>query len=224
MSALTASMEHAAHFVVDILDPDTRCIVDDLRFSVDDVRDLTAVLTIDDFGPAVGYDLDHTDLDRIAHRFGVRFPERARTAIIRRRHWLDDLPYRTHTDRELLMMLAGTKPLAVFWEPYPSELCVSSFPETRFDEHVSEGRFVKREYIEPLPSEDGSAIRVVLYAVPTEVWRFNAYLLLRRTARKVDWNEGFERMEGSLLGYEDWQNDAFIEAAREQQKLSVASR
>lgn len=29
-------------------------------------------------------------------------------------------------------------------------------------------------------------------------------------ASKSGWSEGFERMHGSLLGYEDWQNDAHI--------------
>jgi hypothetical protein len=35
--------------------------------------------------------------------------------------------------------------------------------------------------------------------------------MLQDTAAKSGWNEGFERMQGSLLGYEDWQNDIFIE-------------
>lgn len=43
-----------------------------------------------------------------------------------------------------------------------------------------------------------------------EVWRIEAYLLLWATAEKSGWNAGFERMEGSLLGYEDWQNDVHL--------------
>lgn len=39
----------------------------------------------------------------------------------------------------------------------------------------------------------------------------DAYVLLWRTAEKSGWNEGFERMQGSLLGYDDEQNDIFIE-------------
>jgi hypothetical protein len=53
--------------------------------------------------------------------------------------------------------------------------------------------------------------RRVLYALPGEQWRIDAYLLLWKTAKEAGWNEGFERMEGSLLGYEDWENDFHIE-------------
>lgn len=44
-------------------------------------------------------------------------------------------------------------------------------------------------------------------ALPQEAWRIDAYLLLGATAEKSGWNAGFERMEGSLLGYEGWHND-----------------
>jgi hypothetical protein len=35
--------------------------------------------------------------------------------------------------------------------------------------------------------------------------------LLMNSAVKVGRTEGFERVQGSLLGYEDWQNDIFID-------------
>ena len=41
-------------------------------------------------------------------------------------------------------------------------------------------------------------------------WRIDAYLLLHQTAIKTGWREGFERMEGSFLGYKEWQNDAIL--------------
>ena len=50
-----------------------------------------------------------------------------------------------------------------------------------------------------------------MYALPDQEWRINAMLLLLDTADKSGWSEGFERMQGSLLGYEEWQNDIFIE-------------
>jgi hypothetical protein len=31
----------------------------------------------------------------------------------------------------------------------------------------------------------------VLYALPSEQWRIDAYLLLWKTAKKLGWNEGF---------------------------------
>lgn len=34
---------------------------------------------------------------------------------------------------------------------------------------------------------------------------------MKATGAKVGWSEGFERMEGYLLGYEERQNDLYIE-------------
>ena len=47
--------------------------------------------------------------------------------------------------------------------------------------------------------------------VPHQEWRINAIALLMDSAAKCGWSEGFERVHGALLGYEDWQNDIFIE-------------
>ena len=77
-----------------------------------------------------------------------------------------------------------------------------------------------------LPSSGEVAIPVrrlrVLYALPEESWRINAYILLLKTSKKSGWSEGFERMEGSLLGYTDEQNDAYLEFLRSHAKSSVA--
>jgi len=35
-----------------------------------------------------------------------------------------------------------------------------------------------------------------------------------KASRKSGWNENFERLEGMLFGYEDWQNDWWIENLR----------
>jgi len=80
-----------------------------------------------------------------------------------------------------------------------------------------QGRFVKREY-GMLAGYSGPALhrawfrmRIVMYALPHQEWRINAMTLLIDSAAKSGWSEGFERIQGSLLGYEDWQNDIFIE-------------
>ena len=57
----------------------------------------------------------------------------------------------------------------------------------------------------------GRAARIVMYALPHQEWRIDAMILLLETAAKSGWSEGFERMQGSLLGYEDRQNDIYIE-------------
>jgi len=38
--------------------------------------------------------------------------------------------------------------------------------------------------------------------------------MLRAAAAKSGWSEGFERLEGALLGYEEWQTDAHLNRLR----------
>lgn len=127
------------------------------------------------------------------------------------RGFLDgDRPYRLHTGRELRMMLAGVKPLAVFsdvLEDDPSPWC---FPEDVFDPHVDDGTLVKRELVEL--GDDN--VRVLLYALAAEAWRVDAYILLRQTALHDGWSDALTRMEGALLGYAHWQNDAHLARLR----------
>jgi hypothetical protein len=132
-------------------------------------------------------------------------------------HPNDDRPYRVHTGRELALMLAGTKPLAAFSDVYPSLHGLYVIPEREFEPHVAAGRIIERQHIDP-PGEGAPVVRGqrlgmrwVLYALPGERWRIDAYLLLWKTAEKSGWNEGFERLEGALLGYADWENDYHIE-------------
>ncbi len=118
-------------------------------------------------------------------------------------------PYPIHTNRELELMLEGKKPLAAFVDVHPQNHDAEVIPEKDFAPYVEKGTFVKREHITiGLPH----GTRRVLYAVPSEEWRINAYLLLFEIAEKAGWSEGFERMEGRLLGYEEWQNDFHIES------------
>lgn len=116
--------------------------------------------------------------------------------------------YQIHTNRELELMLRGTKPLAAFVGLYPPNPDVDDVPESAFEPHVSSGRFFKREYV--FVDRDGHRLRRVLYSLPSEGWRIDAYILMWLTAERTGWNVGFERMEGSLLGYEEWQNDLHI--------------
>jgi hypothetical protein len=56
--------------------------------------------------------------------------------------------------------------------------------------------------------------RTVYYTRLGEEWRISAWKLIKKAAAKSGWNEHFERMEGMLYGYEDWQNDWWIEHLR----------
>jgi hypothetical protein len=109
-------------------------------------------------------------------------------------------------------MLRGEKPLAVFDYPAGEGFSAEKF----FDPYVDIGRFVKREFSLPImlrPNGDSQDLiyRYVLYALPHEQWRIDAYILLRKAVNEEGWSTALERMEGELLGYEKWQNDVFIE-------------
>jgi hypothetical protein len=118
-----------------------------------------------------------------------------------------------HEGIELELMLAGTKPLAMFTEVSPLETGV--VPEEDFRPHVESGRIIMREVFEPapkLPNYNGDVrTRRVLYALPEEAWRIEAMLLLCQVYEtQGGWDVGLERMTGRLLGYEERQIEAFL--------------
>jgi hypothetical protein len=197
-------------FVIEVYDPETECIASDIGFEVEDVQELLALLDIEGFEMYHWYDLEADHLTALNRRYGLSLDITAPLVRFRSHCDRDDRPYKLHTCRELAMMLAGTKPLAAFLGPHRPGEEVVEIPERVFAPHIASRRFVMRELIEPPPSVGHPPLRHVLYALPHEAWRIDAYLLLWRTAEKSGWNEGFERMEGSLLGYEDWQNDWHI--------------
>lgn len=118
-----------------------------------------------------------------------------------------------HEDRELELMLAGQKPLAMFTEVLPVESGL--IPEVNFAPHVASGRLVMREVFEPAAKLSGDqrklSLRRVLYALPSDEWRIDAMILVCQVSASLrKWDEGLERVTGKLLGYEDRQIDAFI--------------
>ena len=126
-----------------------------------------------------------------------------------------------HEGRELELMLAGQKPLAMFTEISPIE--TGLIPEDEFAPYVKSGRIIMHEVFEPMQDtaghQEGLHIRRVLYALPEEIWRIEAILLVCRVASGLRrWDEGLERVTGKLLGYEDRQIDAFVEKIRQDNK------
>jgi hypothetical protein len=51
----------------------------------------------------------------------------------------------------------------------------------------------------------------VLYALPHEGWRIDAYRLMDMTSQSVRWNDTLERILGSLLGYSKEENDLWLD-------------
>jgi len=200
-------------FVLEAIDPATECVVTEAKLQTPDASAVLDLLAPDARAlvlSGASCDLEPDEVEKVKACFAPAFepgvlPVRLRPAC---RH--DELPYLVHTGRELALMLEGRKPLAVFSGTFPSVPDREDIPERLFDPHVVAGKFIKRERVFGGGSA-GKPTRTVLYALPQEAWRIDAYLLLHDTAAKVGWSEGFERMEGSLLGYEEWQTDIFIE-------------
>ena len=113
-------------------------------------------------------------------------------------------------------MLKRGKPFAHFGDYYPSEPSEEIIPELAFAPYVAQGIFVKREYIELLsgahrPDEVSiKGVRHVLYARAKEAWRIDAFIAMKGAAATAGWSIGFERLEGILLGYEEWQSEEHL--------------
>jgi hypothetical protein len=129
---------------------------------------------------------------------------------------IDGLPYRLHSNRELLLMRSRQKPLAVLSGRIPPSQDFEEIPEYLFDPLVESGLLVKAQFCEPNPSNHPlyKGLRHVLYALKGQEWRLDAYIMLRNVARKTGWNESLTRFEGSLLGYTEWENDAYAASVR----------
>jgi len=195
------------------IDPALASIVHEARIDTDR-ETLCALLDMPlaELQPGAYFGLEPEDVRALVQSFQLDFPVGDWPVELHPGHPNDDLPYRVHTGRELALMLAGKKPLAVFVDEHPSSADERVIPERAFEPHVASGRLVKRENLTTqLVRGQAVGVRRVLYAVSQEAWRIEAYLLLWATAEKAGWNAGFERLQGSLLGYEDWQNDIHIQ-------------
>lgn len=209
-------------FILRAADPETGCPVLEAKFIVTDLSMLRAALAgeaDDDPDLEYLYDLDRDVLAAIIATFGVAFDPGDRPTTLHSWHPIREVPYLVHTEFELALMLEGRKPLAVFSDAYPSEWFDDYV--SRFDPFVAAGRFVRRVVTRPFPKAhhmpDGrifEGIREVYVAAPGEEWRIDAFMLLRDVGAKSGWNAALERYEGSLLGYEDWQNDWWIQSGR----------
>jgi uncharacterized protein (DUF1330 family) len=158
--------------------------------------------------------LEDDELDRLRLRLGTDvYPQAGGAMVLTSWSASDGLPYRLHSTRELLLMLACEKPLALFYQGIPAPADFNAIPAHLFDRYVASGRFVSREYCEP---NIGGARNVVmglhfaLYALAEEAWRIDAFIALRQEARASQWTDALTRREGELLGYSDAENDAFL--------------
>jgi hypothetical protein len=205
------------HFILEVFDCDLWCPIAQSLFHVADIEALRAIL-----GPDADQDSDlgksyYPDDDQLAElvvRFGVKFDRsefNSADLVIELFRWspLNEAPYLFHTRYELLLLLDGRKKLARMTHVYPP---MTFDGEHRFDHWVDEGLLHREVVIEPFeaPAKEYLGMRTVFYTPKGEEWRVSAHKLIWRGCTK-GWNEHFERLEGMLFGYEDWQNDWWID-------------
>jgi hypothetical protein len=218
-------------FILQALDPDYGSPVLEALFTVSTLEELRALLgnhADDDPELRRGYFLEPAEWAAIVERFGVAFDPDGRTTRLDSWHPLREVPYLIHTGYELPLLLDGRKQFARMGDAYPPDV---HFDEEYFDRYVAERRIHKEVVIEPfdapLRTKDGRIFnghRTVYYTRRGEEWRIAAFKLIQTAAAKAGWNEIFERLEGMLYGYEEWQIDWWIARHRERSASGAAAR
>jgi len=164
------------------------------------------------------YTLDPGDLAAINHRFGLAFHPGGR--VTRLTKWIHNRepPYLVHPGFELVLMIDGRKSFALMGESYPPH---QHYDEDLFDRHVALGTLHKEVQLEPFAEpvryRDGRILegyRTVYYTLKGQEWRIPAWKLVFEASRKSGWNDHFERLQGMLFGYEEWQNDWWLSDIR----------
>lgn len=211
-------------FILQAIDPDHGHPAFETMFTVDRPDELRALIGIDaedDPNFEMHYRLEPREITAVTRHFGLGFDPAGRETELFKWNDRPMPPYLVHTNYELVLMVEGRKPLARIDWVYPPD----TFPgEDRFDRYVSGGLLHKEvelvPFAKPIPSNglvvQGS--RTVYYTLKGEEWRVPAWKLVAEAARKVGWNDSFERLEGMLLGYEEWQNDWWAAERRRNQE------
>jgi hypothetical protein len=211
-----------SQFLIEAFDREQWCPVLQAMFTVDDPEMLRAILAgMADDDPELenAYFLDHDALAAIAATFNVNFDaaqldSKDLEINLSRRRLSDRTPYLSHTRYELPLLLEGRKKLARMSDLYPP---MTFEGEDRFEHWVARGVLHREEVNEPFDKPIQSrgqtylGQRIVYYTPKGEEWRIRASKLIWDASHKSGgWNEYYERLEGMLFGYEDWQNDWWI--------------
>ncbi len=209
-------------FVLQAIDPEFGHPAFECMFMVERPDELRAILGLEaglDPDLTSRYRLEPREVSALTRHFALGFdPGGRQTALFK---WMprEAMPYLAHTGYELVLMIDGRKPFARMQEDVYPPLRFEG--EEQFDRFVAEGLLHKEEELEPFAEPtrraDGrtaEGLRTVYYARKGEEWRIPAWKLVSRAAAKTGWNDTLERLEGMLLGYEDWQNDWWADDRR----------
>jgi len=216
---MTHCSPRSSPFILEAFDCDLWCPVAQTLFHVADIGSLRSILKTDahkDPELDLTYELDDEQIAMLVAQFGVAFDRsqlESADLIIRlfRRRRLSGSPYLIHTGYELPLLLDGRKKLARMPDLYPP---MTFDGEDRFDHWVAEGLLHREEVLEPFdsPVKGYLGVRTVYYTPKGEEWRIPASKLIWEASSKAGgWNGYFERLEGMLYGYENWQNDWWID-------------
>jgi hypothetical protein len=110
-------------------------------------------------------------------------------------------------------MRRGIKPFAAFSEFYPEKWSLIDRVLDELRDTELNATLIVREYVALVGGRQGDGIlgiRRLLLALPSEAWRVDAFILLQSIGEQFGWDDKLVRMEGALLGYENWQIDAFL--------------
>ncbi|MDX8481184.1 hypothetical protein RFN28_22365 [Mesorhizobium sp. VK24D] len=118
-------------------------------------------------------------------------------------------PYVLHTNRELAMVLAGAKPLAVFAHERVDGFEKSdALANQDFAPHIADGTLSEHVKTITISLPSGAALDIDywFYTLKGEEWRVEAYWLLIELLHRNAWSPQFEWLVGKLLGYTDQEN------------------
>jgi len=191
-----------AQFVVKSIDAATGCYLEQVPFTVDDPSIPTGILGLETLSEGMSIDLDKSELRDLAQALNVSMQYSGNAGELHRLGDKAEFNPHSHTGRELLLMLKKEKPFAAFAVAVADNNVEGIIPENYFEPHVRKRTILKMEHIGKAGEKMPKNVRRVLYALPGEEWRFNAYIALWELAAVYGWNAGFERIEGYLLGYE----------------------
>jgi hypothetical protein len=209
-------------FILQALDPEYGHAAFETMFVADRPDELRALLGAaaeEDPDLELFYTLDPADVAAINRHFDSAFDPQGRKVTLYKWTRSREVPYLVHTNYELVLMVEGRKHFArMGGEYYPPH---HHNDEDLFDRCVAQGLLHKEveleRFTEPLRLKDGrvfEGLRTVYYTRKGEEWRVAAWKLISKASAKSGWNDSFERLEGMLFGYEDWQNDWWIDERR----------
>jgi hypothetical protein len=115
-----------------------------------------------------------------------------------------------HEGRELELLLAGKKPVAMFSDVIPQSF---ELPEKDFAPFVETGQLIRRE-VRFSPYKPGRlGLRFLFYALPEEEWRIGRLIEIHRAIHEngKSTTPGIETEIGRLLGYLDHEIQFFVE-------------